>query len=106
MISALTNEAGQHVSLWQDYLSTQFDPAHILSELGFSLVFELIQLVFIAYFWKRVIKPRLHAEVDEDHGIVHHRDHIHLEGHEGENSDIVVMTRDFAYPRLKSRRNH
>jgi hypothetical protein len=69
------------------------------------LVFELLQLLLIAYLWKRIIKPRLHAEVDEDHGIVHHRDHIHLEGHAGENSKIVVMTRDFVGPRPKSRRN-
>lgn len=33
-------EAAKHLSLWQDYVQTQFDPAHLLSELGFTLFFD------------------------------------------------------------------
>jgi hypothetical protein len=72
MILALVNEAGQHVSLWQDYLNTQFDPAHLLSELGFTVFFDLL-VVFV--IWGKFLKPRLfkqiHDELDAEHGVTH-----------------------------------
>lgn len=82
MINLLLAEPGSQCTTFLcDYVSTQFDPAHLLSELGFSLVFELLQLVLIVWLWRRVIKPRLttqiHTEVDQEHGIVHHNDHVH-----------------------------
>lgn len=63
------------MTLWQDYLATQFDPAHLLSELGFTLVFDGI----LAVLWRRVLKPRLirrtideaHHEIDASHGMAH-----------------------------------
>lgn len=54
-----------------DYLQTQFDPAHLLSELGF----ELAQVLLIGLLWRRVLKPKLirsvHAEIDQEHGTDH-----------------------------------
>lgn len=50
-----------------DYVSTQFDPAHLLSELGFTVVFELVQL----FLWVRLLRPRLHRRFDREHGIEH-----------------------------------
>lgn len=59
------------MSLWQDYLATQFDPAHLLSELGFTLVFDGL----LAVLWRRLLKPRLirqaHREIDASHGMAH-----------------------------------
>ncbi len=73
-------EAGAScTTLWCDYVATQFDPAHLLSELGFTLVFTLVELLI----WRKLIKPRImnaikrevHTEIDTEHGIVHHGDH-------------------------------
>lgn len=62
-------------SLWIDYLSVQFDAAHLLAELGFSIVFELVQLVVVVFLWRRIIKPRLvkdvHKQIDSEHGVDH-----------------------------------
>lgn len=58
-----------------DYLHTQFDPAHLLSELGFSVLFEAIQAVVIYVVWRKFIKPRwfaqAHQQFDEAHGLTH-----------------------------------
>jgi ABC-type nickel/cobalt efflux system permease component RcnA len=77
-------------SLWCDYLSTQFDPAHLLSELGFTIIFDLI-LVWLV--WGKLIKPYLdkrvnqaHTDFDTDHGITHHEDHVHVESHDHERA--------------------
>ena len=69
-------EAGSRChDLLCDYLSTQFDPAHILSELGFTIVFDLILIWLV---WGKLIKPyinrkvqRAHQELDEEHGVEH-----------------------------------
>ena len=53
--------------MWRDYLSVQFDPAHLLAELGFSIAFELAQLVLIVKW----LKPRLHKRFDRDHNLTH-----------------------------------
>lgn len=54
------------MTLWQDYLSTQFDPAHLLSEVGFTVVFELLQLAAFAVWAKR-----LHRRFDATHNLTH-----------------------------------
>jgi hypothetical protein len=58
-----------------DYVHTQFDPAHLLSELGFSIVFEIIEAVVIYVLWRKFIKPRwfaqAHRQFDEEHGLNH-----------------------------------
>ena len=81
IVTSMMNEAGHQVTLWQDYLSTQFDPAHLLSELGFTIAFEILQLVLWVWLWHKVIKPRwfaqAHAAIDAEHGVEHHEDHLH-----------------------------
>lgn len=72
-------EAGVNcTNLWCDYVSTQFDPAHLLSELGFTIIFDLILIWLV---WGKLIKPYLrrqfekqHEELDQEHGIVHNED--------------------------------
>lgn len=57
-------------SFWQDYLSIQFDPAHLLSELGFTLVFDLLGWLFV----KKLVSKLLwkwHLEIDKEHGVDH-----------------------------------
>lgn len=55
----------------QDWLSVQFDPAHLLSEFNF----ELVQFLFAAIFWKKYLKPRfvkdVHQQIDDEHGVEH-----------------------------------
>lgn len=56
--------------MWHDYLSVQFDPAHLLSE----LMFELAQFAALAVLWPRFIRPRLrkaHRRFDQDHNLTH-----------------------------------
>ena len=55
--------------MWHDYLSVQFDPAHLLSEAGF----ELAQFAVAALCWP-VIRRRLrkaHREFDQEHNLTH-----------------------------------
>jgi hypothetical protein len=63
------------MSLWQQYTAVQFAPDHLLSELGFSIVFELVQFIALALLWRKVIAPRLtariHKQIDAEHGIEH-----------------------------------
>lgn len=64
-------------TFWCDYIQTQFDPAHLLSELGFTVAFELVQLVLIALLYKKVIRPYLdsrHRLFDQEHGLTHEGD--------------------------------
>lgn len=75
-------DAGSHcTNFWCDYVSTQFDPAHILSELGFTIVFELVQIVLVLWLWRKIVKPlifrQVHKQIDAEHNIVHHDDHVH-----------------------------
>jgi hypothetical protein len=68
-------EAAAGTPFWQDYWSVQTDPAHLLSELGFSILFEAIQAVVIYVLWRKVIKPRwfaqAHEQFDAAHGLTH-----------------------------------
>ncbi len=60
--------------MWHDYLRTQFDPAHLLSELGFSMVFELAQVAFLAMVWRRTGWQRItkaHVQFDTEHNLTH-----------------------------------
>lgn len=75
----LLADAPPGAPFWQDYLSVQFDPAHLLSELGFSLVFEALQFVLLVILWRKVVKPRwfakAHENFDQSHGLSHQERH-------------------------------
>jgi hypothetical protein len=66
-------EAG---SVWEEFLHIATDPAHLLFELLFSVVFDVI---IVSLIWgvviKKIIIPRIkkdvHAQFDEEHGFSH-----------------------------------
>ena len=61
--------------IWQEYLHVQFNPAHIMAELGFTLVFYgLVIALLLPLFRKTVnnINNTLHRELDEEHGVAPH----------------------------------
>jgi hypothetical protein len=65
-------DAHANLPLWKDYLQTQFDPAHLLSETGFTVVFDVVLGWLV---WGKILKPRLvksvHKEIDAEHGVNH-----------------------------------
>jgi hypothetical protein len=72
------NENG---TLWQNFLSVALDPAHILSELAFSVVFDGFVIAFgWGVVFKKYILPKIrkdlrkeiHDEIDEEHGVAKH----------------------------------
>lgn len=56
------------MTFWQDYLSVQFDPAHLLSEFWFTIVFDVL---LIGVGWKAIkalvarISHQEHTEHDD-----------------------------------------
>lgn len=76
-------------NLWHDFLSVALDPAHILSELAFTIVFDgIVIAVLWGLVFKGLILPRLrrqiHSDIDQEHGIQHDGagfDHAHDEHH-------------------------
>lgn len=58
------------MNFWQEYLHVQFDPAHLLAELGFTLAFDLVAWLFIKKLFHKVLL-RWHLELDKEHGIEH-----------------------------------
>lgn len=73
------------MGLWEEAWSIFTDPSHIIAELGWTIIQDVI-LIWLLYgtLWKKVILPRLHAKFDKEHNIRHHGDHIH---HDGEHHD-------------------
>jgi len=63
-------------SFWDEFFHLASDPAHLLFELVFSLVFDVL---IVSIIWgvviKKVIIPKIkkdaHAQFDEEHGIQH-----------------------------------
>ena len=64
----------------KDYWSILSDPAHVSVEFTLTLLFDGLLLgvlwPLIRGYFNRVLE-RQHAALDEEHGIVHHGDHIH-----------------------------
>ncbi|RNL79689.1 hypothetical protein [Nocardioides marmorisolisilvae] len=63
-----------------EYWSILTDPAHVSVELTLTLLFDGLLLGVLwplirAYF--NHVLERQHAALDEEHGIVHHGDHVH-----------------------------
>lgn len=63
------------MSVWEEAWSIFTDPSHIMAELGWTIIQDVI-LVWLLYgtLWKKVILPRLHEKFDKEHKIVHHDD--------------------------------
>jgi len=49
-------EAAKHLSLWQDYLHTTFDLAHIGAELTFTLCFDVLVGALLWPLVKRAVR--------------------------------------------------
>ena len=83
ILAAEAHNAG--LSFWDELWAITFDPAHIVSELIWQLVFDgvFVALLYGVVF-KRWLLPRLrreiHKDLDAEHGIEHHDDHIHIRG--------------------------
>ena len=80
--------AGGDISVWQDAWHTFTDPGHIIAELGWTIIQDVI-LVWLLYgtLWKKVILPRLHDKFDKEHAIVHVDVIEHIETSEQHDHD-------------------
>ncbi len=79
------------IPVWQDAWSIFTNPGHIIAELGWTIIQDVI-LVWLLYgtLWKKLILPRLHEKFDKEHKIVHHDDeieHNHEHGHKQKDHD-------------------
>ena len=77
-MNALMEAAAGDIPVWQDAWSIFTNPGHIIAELGWTIIQDVI-LVWLLYgtLWKKVILPRLHEKFDKEHKIVHHEDDQH-----------------------------
>jgi len=76
---------GEEVSFRDEVIAITFDPAHIIGEVFWQVVFDVVLVAFIyGIVFKKWILPKLrhqlHKEIDKEHGIEHHDDHIHIKG--------------------------
>jgi hypothetical protein len=79
------HDSTEPVSFWDDVISITFDPSHIVAEVFWQVVFDVVLVAFIyGIVFKKWILPKLrhqlHKEIDKEHGIEHHDDHIHIKG--------------------------
>ena len=71
-------EHGHGEGFWSEFSSLATDPAHILFELVFSLIFDVLIISFIyGVLIKKIIIPKLrrdiHKEIDTEHGYEGHK---------------------------------
>ena len=71
----------QHLgeSVWQHAWEIFTDPSHILAELGWTIIQDVLIIgLLYGVVFKRVILPKLrkdiHKEIDAEHGIKHKED--------------------------------
>ena len=62
--------------LWEEACAIFTDPSHILAELGWTVIQDVIVIwLFYGIVFKKMILPRLrreiHKEIDEEHNIKH-----------------------------------
>jgi hypothetical protein len=65
------SECTQHCSLWDSYFGLVTDGPHIL----FELTLEALTGLAVYPVARRLLKAyreRIHQEIDEEHGVVHH----------------------------------
>jgi hypothetical protein len=91
LLMALTNG---DLPLNEDAWSIFTNPAHIIAELGWTIIQDVI-LVWLLYgtLWKKVILPKLHEKFDKEHKITHHepaKPHIHIAGHDDHGHDHKI----------------
>jgi len=81
----------------REYWSILTDPAHVSVEITLTILLDglLLGLVWplIRGYFNRVLE-RQHAALDEEHGIVHHGDHIHHETGEDVHTHPAIPCED------------
>ena len=77
-MNPLMEASAAGMSVWEEAWSIFVDPAHIMAELSWTIIQDVI-LVWLLYgtVWKKMILPRLHEKFDKEHRIVHHEDDQH-----------------------------
>jgi hypothetical protein len=70
------HEHHEDESMWQHAWEIFTDPAHILAELGWTIIQDVLIIgVLYGLVFKKVILPKLrkdiHKEIDAEHGIEH-----------------------------------
>jgi hypothetical protein len=77
-MNVLMEATAGDIPVWQDAWSIFTNPGHIIAELGWTIIQDVI-LVWLLYgtLWKKVILPKLHDKFDKEHKIVHHEDDQH-----------------------------
>lgn len=66
-------------TFWEEFWHVFLDPAHILSEIAWHIIIEILIITFVyGVVIKKIILPKLrkeiHREIDEEHGIQHSAD--------------------------------
>jgi hypothetical protein len=66
-------------SLWEETWEIFSDPAHIISEVAWHIIIELVLIAFVyGVVIKKIILPKLrkeiHKEIDKEHGYEHSDD--------------------------------
>lgn len=61
---------------WTEVINITFDPAHIMAELFWAVIFDVIIITLLLnVVFKKYILPKLrkdiHKEIDDEHGIEH-----------------------------------
>lgn len=72
-------DSHEGATFWEEFWHVFTDPAHILSEIAWHLIIEILIIAFIyGVVIKKIILPKLrkeiHREIDEEHGIQHNAD--------------------------------
>jgi len=63
-------------NFWDEVINITFDPAHIVAELFWAVIFDVIVITLLLnVVFKKYILPKLkkdiHEEIDDEHGISH-----------------------------------
>ena len=69
-------------NFFQAYWHIFTDPAHFAVEVTLTLLLDVLLIGFLYPLVKSYVNDRLqrqHAELDAEHGIHHHADHVHVE---------------------------
>jgi hypothetical protein len=78
ILATLLTEIHEHAGegFWDEVLHVTLDPAHIIAEIIFTIVFDgIIIALFYNVIFKKFILPKLrrdiHKDIDEAHGTEH-----------------------------------
>jgi hypothetical protein len=82
MLHVLPLEEVTGQGFFKEYWSILSDPAHLAVEVTITLVLDVLLIGTVLPMAKTYVNYRLqrqHAELDAEHGIHHHEDHVHID---------------------------